>query len=88
MYINKDNFPYIASAVKLSFTDQEERIITSELNTMLEYVDTMKEIDTSNVNPLTHVLPQTNRFRDDEVIEHDSSSQLDFVISKTKLFEE
>ena len=69
MHINKDNFPYIANAVKLSFTDKEEKKLTNELNDMLEFIDTMNELDTSNVKPMTRVLPHTNVFREDEVME-------------------
>lgn len=69
MHINKDNFPYIAKAVKLSFTDKEEKKLTNELNDMLEFIDTMNELDTSNVKPMTRVLPHTNVFREDEVME-------------------
>ncbi|NLJ95831.1 MAG: Asp-tRNA(Asn)/Glu-tRNA(Gln) amidotransferase subunit GatC [Clostridiales bacterium] len=85
MHINKDNFTYIANAVKLSFTDKDEKQITKELNKMLEYIDTMKELDTSNVKPLTHVLPQTNVFREDEVICYDTSGQLNSEIDKIKV---
>ena len=38
---------------------------------MLDYIDKLGELDTSSVEPLSHVFPVHNVFREDEVNEHD-----------------
>jgi aspartyl-tRNA(Asn)/glutamyl-tRNA(Gln) amidotransferase subunit C len=36
-----------------------------DLNTILEYMEQLNELDTSNVEPLSHVIEMTNVFRED-----------------------
>ena len=40
---------------------------TSQLNEILNYVDKLNELDTENVEPLSHPVEEFNKFRDDEL---------------------
>lgn len=88
MRLSKDNFQYITDTVKLSFVEKEEKDISVKLNKMIDYIDVMNELDTENVEPLTHVIPLTNVFREDEVTSQNPSQYKDgyYVISKTNMF--
>ena len=58
----------IASLARLSFTEDEVENMTGTLNRILEYFDKLSELDTSQVEPLAHILPVENVVRDDVVV--------------------
>lgn len=55
----------VAALARLSFTDEEKRKLIVQLNRILEYMEKLNELDTSNVEPLSHVVERTNVFRED-----------------------
>ena len=56
----------IAGLAKLSLTDEQCRLYTDQINTILEHVRTLESVDTEGVEPLAHVLEITNVFRRDQ----------------------
>lgn len=56
---------YVAALARLSFTAEEKQRLTGELNAVLHYMEQLNLLDTSNVEPLTHVTGSTNVMRDD-----------------------
>ena len=69
---------YVAALAHLELTPAEVERFTSQLNGILEYMDQLNELDTSGVEPTSHVLPLSNVLRDDEV---DGSLSLDEVMA-------
>lgn len=65
MKVTKETIDYVADLVKLSLTEEEKEQLAKDLDSIVSYMDTMNEIDTSEVQPLTHVLPIKNLFRQD-----------------------
>ena len=63
-----DNVEILA---KLKLTDEERTKAMAEMEKILSYVDKLNELDTKNVEPLVHVMVQTNVFREDEVANGD-----------------
>ena len=57
----------VAALARLKFTDDEKEDLIGTLNNILGYFDKLSEIDTENVEPLTHILPVQNVMREDEV---------------------
>jgi aspartyl-tRNA(Asn)/glutamyl-tRNA(Gln) amidotransferase subunit C len=57
---------HIAALAKLKFSDKEKEELTHQLNQILAYVGQLEKLDTSHVEPLTHVLDLSNRFANDE----------------------
>ncbi len=57
----------IAKLAKLEFTDAEKEKFTHQMNKILEYMEQLNSLDTSNVEPLSHVIELRNVFRADEV---------------------
>jgi aspartyl-tRNA(Asn)/glutamyl-tRNA(Gln) amidotransferase subunit C len=78
---------HIAKLAKLEFTDAEKEKFTHQLNQILEYVEQMNKLDTSNVEPLSHVIELSNVFRADEVKQGVSTEEaLKNAPSKTEEF--
>lgn len=57
----------IALLARLELSDAEVDSLVSELSAVLEHMDTLQELDTAGVEPMTHAVPMTLRLRDDEV---------------------
>jgi aspartyl-tRNA(Asn)/glutamyl-tRNA(Gln) amidotransferase subunit C len=65
--INSKEVAYVAHLARLSFGEEEMEKFTSQLNDILLYMDQLKEVDTTGVEPMTHAIAQKNAFRDDRV---------------------
>ena len=60
---------------KLSLSSSEREKTIEELGKILSYIDKLNELDTSNVEPLIHVMQQKNVFREDEVVNGDGADE-------------
>lgn len=58
---------HVALLARLELDDNEKRLFAQQLNSILEYVDKLNELDTDGVEPLAHILPVYNIFRKDEI---------------------
>lgn len=65
--VTKDDVNYIAKLSKLEFNEAEMEKFTTELNSILGYVKKLEELDTTDVEPTSHVLAINNMMRDDVV---------------------
>ena len=67
MAVTKKDVDTVAALARLYFTDKEKEEMMGTLNNILEYFDKLSELDTEDVEPLTHILPVQNVMRGDEV---------------------
>lgn len=67
MAVTLEDVEHIASLAKLEFTEAEKEVFTHQLNTILAYVEQLNKVDTSAVEPLSHVIEYQNVFREDVV---------------------
>ena len=67
MAVTKKDVEYIAELAKLKFKDEELEKFTEQLNEILAYVEKLNELDTTNVEPLSHPVEGSNVFREDKV---------------------
>lgn len=65
MSVTEKDVSYIAELARLSFTDDEKKKMTSELNAILHYVEKLNEVDTEGVEPLSSIHDQVNVLRED-----------------------
>ena len=56
----------VAELARIDLAAGEEERLTGQLNAILEYMDQLGEVDTTGIEPTSHVLPLTNVLRDDE----------------------
>ena len=61
---------------KLHLTEDEKEKSRQDLQQMLDYVDMLNQLDTSDVEPLTHIFPIKNVFREDVVLESTPKEEL------------
>lgn len=57
---------YVAMLARLSLSPEEQAKFSAQLKNILQYVDKLKEIDVSNIEPTAHAVPITNVLRKDE----------------------
>ena len=65
MVVTIKDVEHVAKLARLHFTPQEMEKFTHDLNEILQYVDKLNELDTDNVEPLSHVIELANVFRQD-----------------------
>jgi aspartyl-tRNA(Asn)/glutamyl-tRNA(Gln) amidotransferase subunit C len=58
---------HIAELARLKFSGEELENFTHQLNQILEYVEKLNELNTENVEPLSHPIEGNNAFRKDEL---------------------
>ena len=58
---------YVAHLARLALTPEEEKKIGAQLGNILGYIEKLKELDVSNVEPTAHAMPLVNVTRSDEV---------------------
>lgn len=76
MTINEETVQYVAALAKLSVSAEEKQKVAKDLNNILDYIETMNGLDTEGVEPMSHVLPIKNVFREDEVTNGDNRKEL------------
>lgn len=67
MAVTRKDVEHIAELARLKFADAELDSYTDQLNEILNYMEKLNELDTENVEPLSHPVEGSNVFRTDEV---------------------
>ena len=75
MAVTIEDVEHVAKLARLEFTQAEKEKLVHQLNDILTYVGKLNEIDTTNVEPLSHVIELENVFREDVVIPSSSSEE-------------
>ena len=65
--ISDETIEYVGILAKLELSDEEKEQAKKDMANMLDYIDTLNELDTSGVEPMSHVFPVNNVFREDVV---------------------
>ena len=68
MKITREEVEHVALLARLKFGEAEKERFTTQLNSILEYMDQLKELDTSQVEPTFHAVSRKNVFRPDQVL--------------------
>ena len=69
--ISDETMEYVGILAKLELSDAEKEAAKKDMESMLDYIDKLNELDTSNVEPMSHVFPVQNVFREDVVTNGD-----------------
>ncbi len=67
MSVSREDVLHIAKLAKLKLEDDEIIKYTKELNRILKYIDKLQELNTENVEPLSHPIENVNVFREDKI---------------------
>lgn len=69
MLVDDKVIDYVAALAKLDLSQTERESAKKDLGNILEYMEVMNELDTDNIEPMSHAFPVKNVFRDDVVTE-------------------
>ncbi len=61
---------------KLERSDEEKEQAKKDMGSMLDYIDKLGELDTTGVEPMSHIFPVQNVFREDIVTNGDDSENI------------
>ena len=64
--ITRREVEHVARLARLELTEDERETMTRQLDRILAYVEKLNELDTSQVEPTSHVIPMVNVMREDE----------------------
>lgn len=67
MSVDKATVAKIASLARINMSESDLDTMVPEFNTILNFVDQLSEVDVSGVEPMTAVIPNTLRLRQDAV---------------------
>ena len=71
MSVNTDQVRHIAKLARIAMSDEELDRLVPELNNILGWVEQLGEVETEGVEPLTAVIDQKLRLREDVVTDGD-----------------
>ena len=74
--ISDETIEYVGILAKLELSEEEKEQAKKDMANMLDYIDTLNELDTSGVEPMSHVFPVNNVFREDVVTNEDDRDEI------------
>ncbi|MGD2065140.1 MAG: Asp-tRNA(Asn)/Glu-tRNA(Gln) amidotransferase subunit GatC [Dehalococcoidia bacterium] len=76
MKLSDEQVRHIAWLARLGLSDEEVEKFSLQLSDILENVEILQQVDTTNVPPATHTIPLQNVLRKDDVAESYSQSEV------------
>ena len=73
--ISDETIEYVGILAKLELSDDEKEQAKKDMGEMLDYIDKLNELDITGVEPMSHVFPVNNVFREDVVENGDGREQ-------------
>lgn len=74
--ITDELIDYVGILAKLELSEPQREAAKKDMEGMLAYIDKMKELDTEGVEPLSHVFPVQNVFREDVIVNGDDRAEI------------
>lgn len=76
MTITEETIKYVAALAKLELSESEKAKAKEDLGNILGYIETMNELDTSDIEPMSHAFPVKNVYREDIVTNGDDRENI------------
>jgi len=67
MALSVKDVEYVSKLSRLSFGEDEKKDFVEKLNSVVEYIEKLEEVDVEGVKPMYHAVDVKNVFREDEV---------------------
>lgn len=74
--ISDETIEYVGILAKLELSEEEKEQAKKDMGSMLDYIDKLGELDTTDVEPMSHVFPVHNVFREDVVTNKDDRENI------------
>jgi len=82
--ITDETIEYVGILAKLDLSAEEKEQAKKDMANMLDYIDTLSALDTEGVEPMSHVFPVNNVFREDVVTNADDRENIILNAPKVK----
>ncbi|MDZ5696381.1 Asp-tRNA(Asn)/Glu-tRNA(Gln) amidotransferase subunit GatC [Chelativorans sp. M5D2P16] len=76
MSVDIETVKRVAQLARIAVDDEEASRMTGELNAILGFVEQLGEVDVSDVEPMTSVIPTAIRMRRDEVTDGGKAEEI------------
>lgn len=73
--ISDEMIENVGLLAELELTSEEKEQAKKDIENMLDYIDTLNELDTTDVEPMSHIFQIYNVFREDVVTNGDNSTE-------------
>ena len=73
--ISDETIEYVGILAKLELSEEEKEQAKKDMGSMLDYIDKLNELDTTGMEPMSHVSKIQNVFREDVVTNGDESEK-------------
>ena len=74
--ISDETIEYVGILAKLELSEKEREQAKKDMGRMLDYIDKLGELDTTGVQPMSHVFTVENVFREDVVTNGDRRDEM------------
>lgn len=74
--ISDETIEYVGILAKLELSEDQKEQAKKDMERMLDYVDKLNELDTKGIEPMSHVFPMENVFREDVVTNGDDREEI------------
>jgi aspartyl-tRNA(Asn)/glutamyl-tRNA(Gln) amidotransferase subunit C len=65
MALSRETVQYVADLSRIELKPQELEKLARQLQAILDFIDQLKELNISGIEPTSHILPVSNVFRED-----------------------
>jgi len=72
----KFNITTLSNLARINLSAEEKSSLTGDLEKILDYVDKLDELDTSDIEPTSHVLNIENVYREDRVVNQRTADEV------------
>ena len=84
MKISEDEINKIAKLAMIEISSEEKTDFLKQVNNIIEYIDKINTLDTSNVEATEHIFELKNVFREDKVGQSIDSNELKKIVPDYK----
>ncbi|MCQ2082011.1 MAG: Asp-tRNA(Asn)/Glu-tRNA(Gln) amidotransferase subunit GatC [Lachnospiraceae bacterium] len=74
--ISDETIEYVGILAKLELSSSEKEEAKSDMGRMLDYIDKLGELNTDGIEPMSHVFPVKNVWREDVVTNGDDRDNI------------
>jgi len=74
--ISDQMIEYVGILAKLELSEAEREKAKKDMGEMLDYIGKMEELDTEKTEPMSHIFPVNNVFREDVVTNGDMREEM------------
>lgn len=74
--ISDETIEYVGILSKLELSGEEKEQAKKDMASMLDYIDKLSELNTDGVEPMSHVFPVENVFREDVITNGDDRDEI------------